>query len=64
MSNEEIKNIVTAEIPNKIKNKILFDKIKLLQSLPEEIIYDFLNCKGVLRTTNYKSKLLLHAKQD
>lgn len=62
MSKEEIKKIIAAEIPNEIKDKTLYEKIKLLQSLPEEIIHDFLNCKGVLRTTNYKSKFLSHAK--
>lgn len=62
MSKEEIKKIVTTNIPNEIKVKTLFEKIKLLQSLPDEIIYDFLNCKSVLRTTNYKSKFLPHAK--
>lgn len=62
MSEEEIKKIVTTDLPNKIKDNTLFEEIKLLQSLPEEIIHDFLNCKGVLRTTNYKSKFLPHAK--
>ncbi len=53
MSEEEIKKIATTDLPNKIKDNTLFEKIKLLQSLPDEIIYDFLNCKSVLRTTNY-----------
>lgn len=61
MSKEEIKKIVTTEILNEIKSKTLFEKIKFLQSLPDEIIYDFLKCKSVLRTTNYKSKFSPHA---
>ncbi|MBI5731410.1 MAG: hypothetical protein HY963_09775 [Ignavibacteriales bacterium] len=62
MSEEEIKKIVTTILPNDNKRKMLFEKIKILQSLPDEIIYDFLNCKSVLRATNYKSKFPPHAK--
>jgi len=62
MSKKGIKKIVTSNIPNEIKDKTLFQKIKLLQSLPDEIIHDFLNCKSVLRTTSFKSKFLPHAK--
>jgi len=61
MSEEAKKNIVSNK-SNEIKDKTLFGKIKLLQSLPDEIIYDFLKCKSILRTTNYKSKFLPHAK--
>ena len=61
MSKEEIKKSVTADSANEIKGKALFEKIKLLQSIPDEIIYDFLKCKSILRTTNYKSKFSRHA---
>jgi len=61
MSEEEIRKNTTPDSPNEIKGKMLFGKIKLLQSLPDEVIYDFLNSKGVLSTTNYKSKFSSHA---
>ncbi len=62
MSKEEIKKNTTTDSPNEIKDKTLFERIKLIQSLPDEIITDFLNCKGVLSTTNFKSKFSPHAK--
>lgn len=62
MSNEEIKKNVKAYSSDKIKDRTLFERIKLLQSLPDEVIYDFLNCKSVLSTTNFKSKFSSHAK--
>jgi len=62
MSNEEIKKNVKADSSNKIKDRTLFERIKLLQSLPDEVIYDFLNCKSVLSTTNFKSKFSPHVK--
>lgn len=64
MSKEEIKKNATTDLANEIKDKTLFVKIKLLQSLPDEIIYDFLNCKSVLSTTNFKSKFLPNAEQN
>ena len=61
MSKEEIRKNSSTDSTSEIKGKMLFEKIKLLQSLPDEVIYDFLNCKGVLSTTNYKSKFSSHA---
>ena len=54
--------ITTTNLSNEIKGKTLFEKIKQIQSLPDEIISEFLNSKGSLSTTNYKSKFSPHAK--
>lgn len=62
MSKEETEKIITTISPNDIKGKTLFEKIKILQSLPDEIIYEFMNCKGSLCTTNYKNKIFPNAK--
>jgi len=62
MNKEETKKNAPTDLPNEIKDKTLFEKIKSLQSLPDEIIYDFLSSKGLLRTTNFKSKFSSHAK--
>jgi hypothetical protein len=61
MSKKETTKIVIADSSNEIKDRTLFEKIKALQSLPDEIVYDFLNCKGVLNSTNYKIKFSSHA---
>ncbi|MGD8778989.1 MAG: hypothetical protein PVH88_08510 [Ignavibacteria bacterium] len=50
--------------PNKL-NKIsgidneLFQKIKNKQSLPSDVVYNFLNCKGKLSKSRFKEKLNL-----
>jgi len=45
-------------------DKTVAEKIKTLQSLPEEIVINLLKSKGALASTNFKSKFILHAKQN
>ncbi len=35
----------------------VFEKIKEKQSLPPEVVFDFLNCKGKLSESNFEKKL-------
>lgn len=49
---------------NKLNNiagidPVLFEKIKNKQSLPLDVVYDFLNCKGKLSKSNFKKRLNL-----
>ncbi|MCL4550980.1 MAG: hypothetical protein M1495_20705 [Bacteroidetes bacterium] len=36
----------------------LFLKIKSVQSLPDDVVYEFLKSKGKLHSTDFKSKIL------
>ncbi len=43
-----------------ISNEIdleLFREIKIIQSLPDEVVIDFLKSKGKLYSTNFKNKI-------
>ena len=40
---------------------VLFEQIKILQSLPDEVVEQFLKCKGTLR---HKKDILKYAKQS
>ncbi len=36
---------------------VMFEKIRQIQSLPEDVVEDFLDCKSALRETNFGSKV-------
>ena len=38
------------------KDENLFENIKKVQSLPDNVVYDFLNCKGTLADTDLKQR--------
>ena len=42
------------------KGKELFEKIKTVQALPDEVVHEFLRCKGVLSSIDSKNKILNH----
>lgn len=45
---------------NPVKDKVnreLFEKVKNLQSLPDEVVYGFLTCKGSLSDTDFNKKV-------
>lgn len=51
----------TDEISSQISSENrqeLFQKIKEVQSLPDEVVSDFLKSKGKLRLTDFKNKIL------
>ncbi|PKL82520.1 MAG: hypothetical protein CVV24_09610 [Ignavibacteriae bacterium HGW-Ignavibacteriae-3] len=42
----------------------LFEQIKMIQSLPDGVIGDFLDCKGKLFLTEYRERYFNHAGQN
>ncbi|MFA7228868.1 MAG: hypothetical protein WC061_07530 [Melioribacteraceae bacterium] len=40
------------------KPEELFELIKKIQSLPDEVVTDFINCKGSINSAGFKEKYL------
>ena len=42
----------------------LFLKIKTVQSLPDDVVHEFLKSKGKLSSTDFKNRVLRDGRQD
>ena len=62
MSENKLKAIVPNEKFFIDDKKLLFEQIKVLQSLPDEIVEGFLKSKGKLSHFNFSKKLLSNEK--
>lgn len=58
VSNKTGEGNTSKEIIEKVIDKDLLKKIVQVQSLPEEIVIDFLKCKSSLSNTNFGSRIV------
>jgi len=60
INNESVKQQISIKGKN-IAEEQLFEKIKSIQSLPDDIVRNFLKSKGNLSNTKFKNKFLSDA---
>ncbi len=61
MSDEKQTGKNPSENLSKIEH-VLFLKIKTVQSLPDNVVNDFLACKGKLRFTDFRNRIFQNVK--
>lgn len=64
MSEKKVRKTLLFDASEKEIDNKLFEKIKTIQSLPDDVVHNFLKSKGSLRFTRFKNKFFSNARQS